>query len=200
MTENDSFKLFYLILLLAFVGSSLIVHYRNRLGSAAKNALIWLLVIIILIITYSYKSEFQDIKNRLIGELIPSKSIINQNGSVSFRTSSNGHYILSAEVNRTNIQFMLDTGASDIVLTKQDAQKIGVNLNGLKFNKIYNTANGTVRGASIIIDRLKIGHIIMYDVKASVNGAKMEKSLLGMSFLKELDGYEVKDGILYLWP
>lgn len=200
MNENETFNIFYLLLLLGFVGSSVIIRYRNKMGMAAKHAGIWLLIVIGLIIAYSYRHGFNDAQQRLIGELFPSRAISNNDGSVSFRISDGGHFFITAKINGYDVNFMLDTGASDIVLTRRDAEKIGINPARLQFTKIYNTANGTGKGAPVTLDSLRIGNIIMNDIPASVNDAPMDKSLLGMSFLKELDGYEVKDEVLTLWP
>ena len=89
------------------------------------------------------------------------------------------------------IKFLIDTGASDVVLNPSDAVRLGFNLKQLSFDKIYNTANGIVRGAPVKLGRVKIGPIEITNVRASVNGADMVTSLLGMSFLSRIGGYEV---------
>jgi aspartyl protease family protein len=94
--------------------------------------------------------------------------------------------------------FLADTGASHIVLSPSDAEKLGVKKSDLKFNRIYETANGTVRGSSIQISDLIIGDIHFRDIDASVNEAEMQNSLLGMSFFKRLESYEVKNDVLTL--
>jgi aspartyl protease family protein len=93
---------------------------------------------------------------------------------------------------------MVDTGASDVVLSPADARRLGFDLAELKFTRIYQTANGTVRGAPVRLRRITIGPIEIEDVRASVNGAPMGTSLLGMSFLGRLMGYEVTTDTLTL--
>ncbi|PIR34787.1 MAG: TIGR02281 family clan AA aspartic protease, partial [Alphaproteobacteria bacterium CG11_big_fil_rev_8_21_14_0_20_44_7] len=110
-----------------------------------------------------------------------------------------GHYHIDTEINGVTIKFMVDTGASDVVLTKNDAKKLGINLHNLDYTKMYNTANGITYGAPIVINKIKIDNFVIYNIKASVNNSEMEQSLLGMSFLDKLGGYEVRNGILTLW-
>ena len=96
-----------------------------------------------------------------------------------------------ALVDGVKIKFLVDTGATDVVLNSGDAMRLGLNFKQLSFDKIYQTANGIVRGAPVKLGRVKIGPIEITNVRASVNGADMTNSLLGMSFLSRIGGYEV---------
>jgi clan AA aspartic protease (TIGR02281 family) len=83
---------------------------------------------------------------------------------------------------------MADTGASHIVFSPDDAEKLGIETDELRFDRFYETANGTVRGSSIRIATLKIGEIHLREIEASVNEAEMRNSLLGMTFSKNAKG------------
>ena len=96
------------------------------------------------------------------------------------------------------IRFLVDTGASDVVLSPSDARKLGFDPDHLKFTRPYNTANGVVWGASVTLNRVAIGPVALDGVAASVNGAAMGQSLLGMSFLGRLSGYAVENGRMTL--
>ena len=136
----------------------------------------------------------------MVGAFLPSKAINNEDGSISFRVSKDGHYYINTVTNGKNVKFMVDTGASDIVIDRKLARRIGIDINSLRFIMTYNTANGTVRGAPIRLESLKIGEYAFYDIRASVNEADMDEPLLGMRFLDKLDGYEVKRDTLTIWP
>jgi aspartyl protease family protein len=82
------------------------------------------------------------------------------------------------------------------VLSPDDAKRLGINLNDLHYDRFYETANGHVRGSSIQIVDLKIRALHLKNIRASVNEAIMQNSLLGMTFFKRLKGYEVKMGCL----
>jgi clan AA aspartic protease (TIGR02281 family) len=109
-----------------------------------------------------------------------------------------GHYLVEALVNGAPVTFLVDTGASDIVLTLDDARRSGLEPRALPFTQRFSTANGEVRGAPVVLREIRIGQLYLYDVSASVNEAPLEISLLGMSFLEQLSGYQVERGRLIL--
>ncbi|MGY9003663.1 MAG: retropepsin-like aspartic protease family protein, partial [Rhodospirillales bacterium] len=73
-----------------------------------------------------------------------------------------------------------------------------INVETLNFSRRYATANGVVFGAPIRLDKIEIGPIVVKAVRASVNGADMRRSLLGMSFLERLNGFNISKNILTL--
>lgn len=199
MSADDKFNVFYMLLLLVFLGSGLIVHLKNRPKLVLGNMTIWFLLIVFIVGVYSYRENFANLKDRVLAELNPSSGRISDDGYVEFSLSMDGHFHINAQVNRQNIEFLFDTGASDISLTLSDAKKIGIDIDALDFNKVYNTANGQVYGAPVRLNVVKVGTISVYNVRASVNKGAMTKSLLGMSFLNEIGGYEVRGSKLRLW-
>jgi aspartyl protease family protein len=109
-----------------------------------------------------------------------------------------GHFVIEALVNGVPIDFMVDTGASDIVLTLDDAATLGFAPHALDFSQRFRTANGIVRAAPVRLREVRVGQFSLYDLAASVNEAPIGISLLGMRFLDQLDGYAVEDGRLIL--
>ncbi len=107
------------------------------------------------------------------------------------RAGRNGHFTLEAEVDGTPIDFMVDTGATTVVLSPQDASRVGLDPATLDYNAVFETGNGRTRVALVTIDELTIGSLDLYDVPAAVVTKPMSMSLLGMSALERLDGYEV---------
>lgn len=200
MNEEQTISLIHYILIFVLLSGALIMHFRQNISKAFKYAGIWLLIIVVLTTLYTFKHDFNDFKDRVAGAFLPSKAINNEDGSISFRVSKDGHYYIDTHTNGEKVKFMLDTGASDIVIDKALAKKIGIDIESLRFVMTYNTANGKVRGAPIRIESLKIGDYAFYDIRASVNEVDMDKPLLGMSFLDKLDGYEVKRDTLTIWP
>jgi aspartyl protease family protein len=101
-------------------------------------------------------------------------------------------------VNGAPVRFIIDTGASDIVLSPSDARRAGVDMASLDFARGYETANGAGRGARVVLKSLQVGQVHAADVEASVNAAPMRASLLGMAFLKRFESIEVRGGRLVL--
>ncbi len=111
----------------------------------------------------------------------------------------NGQYIVIAEVDGTDVRFLVDTGASSVVLTTKDAERIGLEPADLDYTQVYQTANGTIRAAPVTLEEIRIGPVEVDEVEASVNESPMGISLLGMTFLGRLEGYQVQDGELILY-
>ena len=109
-----------------------------------------------------------------------------------------GHFFLRATVHGASIPFLVDTGASAIVLSPEDARRIGFRLADLAFDQRFMTANGEVPGAAVTLREIRIGQLQVFDVPATVHGAPLPISLLGTSFLRRLEGYEVFDDRLIL--
>lgn len=202
---GDKANLIYYVLLGLLVGSS-IIGFRGmsrrgmlaNLSFAAKAGLAWVVIAVVLVLGYSYRSELGGIKNRILGEMAPASPIATRPGRIAVRAGPNGHFFIDAEVNGEPVRFLVDTGASDIVLSPADARRVGLDPGRLSYTRVYSTANGIVRGAPVTLRSLRVGPLRLSDMPASVNGAPMNGSLLGQSFLKRLKGYAVRNGVLTL--
>jgi len=187
------------LLILVFVGASLFVRGRLSAGHAVRYAAIWIALGGVLVLAYSFRFDAKDLAERFLAELIPHRGQT-VDGAVAIAAGEGGHFVVEADIDGTPVRFLVDTGASDVVLSPADARRLGFDVGALSFTKTYRTANGVVQGAPVRLGRVAIGPIILGDVRASVNGAAMKRSLLGMSFLSRLSGYEVTRGRLLLRP
>ncbi len=115
------------------------------------------------------------------------------------KAASAGHYVVTATINKTNIDVMVDTGASVVALSYEDAQKAGLRPNTLNFNVPVSTANGSVNAARAKLDRVEIDTVRVDNVEALVlpQGA-LNGTLLGMSFLSKLRSFQSEGGVLTL--
>ena len=104
--------------------------------------------------------------------------------------SQDGHFYLNVKINNVPVRFMIDTGASDIVLNLDEAKRVGIDVKKLRFDKTYQTANGKSFGAMVVLDEITVADVIFRKVSASVNSAEMGTSLLGMRFLRQFKKYE----------
>jgi clan AA aspartic protease (TIGR02281 family) len=109
-----------------------------------------------------------------------------------------GHFMVDAVVNGEPVEFMVDTGASHVVLTLEDARKLGFSASNLDFTHQFESANGVVRAAPVELREFRVGQFQLYDLEAFVNGGPLPISLLGVSFLERLRSYEVAQGRLVL--
>ena len=188
-------RLIYFLSWLVLAGSGLVLAIRREPLKQLRNAAIWLALGLALVIGYSFKDE---LGSRLLGELVPQRGTANQDGSVTFRAGEDGHFHVEARINGTRLRMLVDTGASQVVLSPSDARRLGIDTAGLDFRHLSETANGPVSGAPVTLREITVGSVRLTDVMASVNGAEMSESLLGMTFLSRLSGFEVSGDRLTL--
>ena len=119
-----------------------------------------------------------------------------EDGEVTFRAGINGHFTIHSKVNGQKVIFLLDTGATRVALTAQDAKRAGFNIERLNYDKGVSTANGTSYFATVTIGEIRIGDIAINNVPAFVAKSGLDSSLLGMSFLSRLREYDVKQDTL----
>jgi len=198
--EGNSYRIVYLLLWLIIAGGGVLYAVIRRPTRALRDLMVWAGLFATLIVGYSYRDIFQEVGRRVSGELMPSGGTANADGSRTFRASEDGHFYIEATVEGTPVLFLVDTGATMVVLSPADARRIGFDLASLSYSSLAETANGTVRGAPVKLRNIELGNLHMTDLAAEVNYADMSQSLLGMSFLSRLSGYEVHGGELTLHP
>jgi aspartyl protease family protein len=115
--------------------------------------------------------------------------------SLVYRADRRGHFSLTATVNGAPLRFIVDTGASLVALTLEDARAAGIGRSELVFNQLTHTANGTVRFAPVMLREIRIEQLSVDNVPAAVIES-LDQSLLGMSFLKRLKSFEMREGAL----
>lgn len=195
----------YLVALLLFVGSALFGRGLG-LGYAVKTAAGWLGILLIIVGAYAYRDELAIVGGRVLGTLAPglpiSGPLAGEPGSaVVINRGLNGHFAVRATVDRRRMTMMVDTGASFLTLTSEDAAAIGIDAKTLRFDIPVQTANGMIRAAPVTIDKVAIGSIQRADVKALVAPPQaLDQSLLGMSFLDTLASYAISGDRLVLTP
>lgn len=196
--EDAQMRLVHAVLLLALVGGSLALGWRERAGLALKQALIWIAIGLSLVIGYSYSDVFRETGGRLRSALVPSSPVAMEPGTAYISRDMTGHFHADALVEGTHVRFLVDTGASDVALSAEDAQRIGIDLSTLRYTVPYRTANGTIFAARVKLKEVKVGEIALRDVTASISREGLDTSLLGMSFLGRLAAVEVRGERLVL--
>ncbi len=192
----DNFSRLIYLLIIAVLISSRILR-KSNLGFILKNIALWSLIIASITLLHNNRFNFINIKNNIISSFSPSQPIMAEN-KVILTKDLDGHFHVKGQIDDKPVKFMIDTGASNIVLNRQAAERIGINLKELNFNQITKTANGTGSMASIRLKKIAIGNIILYDIPATVNSSNMDESLLGMDFLNHLSSFSVSKDKLIL--
>lgn len=111
----------------------------------------------------------------------------------------NGHYFAEATIDGRDIDVLVDTGASSIALTYEDAERLGLSPARLDYNIRTQTANGEARAARVVLSRVAVGSVMLRDVNATVaEKGRLGITLLGMSFLGRLSSFSVEGDRLVL--
>jgi aspartyl protease family protein len=182
---------------------------------AASQAVAWIVAGSCTAFSVVYFAEIKDIAHGVIGA--PKLADAPQSGTrpavgrtetaprgpsgrtVELRASAYGHYHADAEINGRRVQVMVDTGATHVALTFEDASRAGIFVRDSDFTQAVRTANGLARVAPIMLDRVSIGDITVRNVPASVSErGRLGTTLLGMSFLKRLNRVDMRGGTLLL--
>ncbi|NKB60345.1 MAG: TIGR02281 family clan AA aspartic protease [Alphaproteobacteria bacterium] len=190
-------NLVYLLAFLILIAGGFF-HKGIRARQILQYSMIWIGFAGVVGLGYAYRFELATVKDRVLGELIPGAGVRTAGGEIQFRADASGHYVVEALIDGTSVRFLVDTGASDVVLSPRDAERIGYDITRLDFSRQYRTANGIVKGAPINLPSVRVGPIHIPNVAGSVNGAPLDASLLGMSFLERLTSYRVENGTLIL--
>lgn len=165
----------YLVLLLIAVGGWVMVEYRTRIGQALRVALAWAMIFLGVAAGYGL---WQDIRH----DIIP-RQMVTETGTVEIPRAADGHYYLQLEIGGQAVMFLADTGATNVVLSPEDARRLGIDPAGLTYTGQAMTANGMVRTARVRLNDVQLGPFRDDSLAVWVNEAEMDGSLLGMDYL-----------------
>lgn len=170
MNDDTSLRLVYLGLILASLLGWIVVEFRQRMGQALRMGLAWGLIFVAMMSGYGLWNDYQ---GRSAGH----------GGVIEVPRALDGHYYLTLTINGTELPFMVDTGASGLVLSLSDAERLGIDPQSLAFLGEASTANGIVRTAMVRLPLIELGSFRNKDFRAYVTEGEMEGSLLGMDYL-----------------
>lgn len=191
LNGDDQATLVYLVLLLVVIGGSMLIGSRKHLNATLQQMALWALIFVGAIGAYSVRDQIE-------AQLYPSRPQIMNVGTVSFNRARDGHFYAELLVNGAKIEFVIDTGASDIVLNRADAQRVGLAPDSLRFSGRANTANGVVNTAPIRLNEIVLGRFTDRNIRASVNSGDLDTSLLGMHYLGLFRKIEISGGRMTL--
>lgn len=171
---------------------------------AARDFMAGLVLAVAIMTSYNFRYEIMSAVHRVSGEYVyPTTARVepdqDADRAVRIRRRPDGHFIARADINGTTMPMLVDTGASTVVLKPADAQKLGIDVDKLRYTVPVQTANGTTYAASVKIKGLAVGPIWIGEVEALVSKpGTLKDSLLGMTFLNRLRSYEFSGDFLTL--
>jgi aspartyl protease family protein len=194
----DAASLQIKIMALVLAGLAALILIQHRFTQAFESALVWIVIVLLLALGYTYRFELRDVAERVLAEFVPGRAA-SRGRTVEVARSRSGSFAVAAQVNGARVEMVVDTGASAVVLTQEAAKAAGLPLEVLNYSVQVDTANGRTRAAPVTLDRLSVGSITERAVPALIAQAgQLRVSLLGMSFLDRLERWEVRGDRLSL--
>ena len=191
MPNIDYAHLTYLTLLTAVLIGSVLMS-RTGLWKTLRQLATWLLIIAGVAFAAALWSDIR--KNSA-----PAKKLLLQDGAILIPKQADGHFHVTLNVNGIKIPFLIDTGATTVILSQKDAQKLGFDPNKLAFWDSANTANGEVKLAPVRLATVAMERHVDRNIAAYVNAGKLSVSLLGMSYLSKFSRLEITQEHISIW-
>ncbi|WP_102222740.1 retropepsin-like aspartic protease family protein [Acidimangrovimonas sediminis] len=192
--DGDSFaRVTYFVLIALAIGGALITQARGNWGRFATQAATWGLIFVGVIAGYGLWSDIGP-------QLIPRQELIRGTGQIVLPRGPDGHFYVTAKIGGKPVEFVVDTGASTVVLSQRDARRLGFHPDQLNYAGRASTANGYVRTARVTLHDVQVGGLTVARVGASVNDGAMDGSLLGMTFLRRFSKVEIAGNRMVLTP
>jgi aspartyl protease family protein len=196
MGEGDKAQAIYLAIILVVVLAGSAVLRRQSIGRTLSMLLIWVAIFGLIAFTANRREDVL----ALLGETDPAVASSAPGGGVAIKGHADGHFWVRATINGEPTLFLVDTGASDVVLSQASARAAGIDVDNLSYDRAALTANGTVRGATVRLKTIDVGGIVRSDMPATVTQGPLDTNLLGMRFLRSLSGWRVERDTLVLQP
>ena len=178
--------------LLTLVTSSLVFARQFKLRQTIQYLVIWTGLLAVIVVGYTFRDDMRGAFLKIRGEIAPAYAVSLKPHSLSVNQEADGSFYIMGKVNGLQMKFLLDTGASDIVLSPADAQRLGMDAAALKFDRSIETANGVGHAAFTTVDHLVVGDLALSSVEVSVNQTPMATSVLGMAFFRRLETFTVR--------
>lgn len=183
--DGDQFaRAAYLGLLILALAGWALFEFRGRLGQGLRMAMAWGFIFVATMAGYGLWKD--------LGRDGMLSQIQTNSGEMELRRARDGHFYADLTINGEVVRFMADTGATDMVLSQEDAARLGFSASELHYLGEASTANGVVRTARVTLDEIRFGPFTDYSLPAYVNEGTMDISLLGMAYLRrfkiQIDG------------
>ncbi|AYD01067.1 TIGR02281 family clan AA aspartic protease [Neorhizobium sp. NCHU2750] len=200
--NNDFGRLIYMIPIAGLLGAGIVAGRRGAMNEVLRNLAVWLVIILGLVAAYLYRNDANQFVGRMTAGLLPGHAVVvtgKDGDEVVIQKAIGGHFQANVSVNGKTIQMLVDTGASSIVLSFDDAKAIGIDTDGLAYTIPVMTANGQAMVAPVRLNEIAIGPILRRNVRAMVAAdGRLDESLLGMSFLSTLSSFNMQPDELRL--
>jgi aspartyl protease family protein len=191
MNSADGPSLVWGIVSLLMVVSALAAR-RLPLGQTIKMASAWIAIFAGMFVVFSFRPEIKAVWQRVHADLSGTANQSIEGGKITLTRGDDGHFQILATANGKPIQFVIDSGATNTMISGEAAQDVGIEVDRSGFPVFLDTANGTSRAFRAEIALFKLNSIEVKDMKVLVSDTLGNTNLLGMDFLSGLRIWRVE--------
>ncbi len=190
--DGDNFgRLIYLVVLGTVVAGWFFSQNRQKLNKTLQQFVLWVFLFAGVVLLYGFKDDLRS-------QLMPRASVGVSGERLVLQRAADRHFYATLQINGQDVVFVVDTGATDMVLSRPDAEIVGLDTENLAYFNTAQTANGEVGTARVKLDEVVFGPYSDFNVVAWVNEGEMFGSLLGMSYLSRYSRLEIADDKMFL--
>ena len=196
MNMEDGPSLIWGIVCVVLLISSLAAR-RLAFGQVMKMSLAWVAIFAGIFALFSFRAEFKMIWDRVTSDLAgtANQSISGQTVTLTRR---DGHFWAQVKINGKDVDFMVDSGATQTAVSSDVAKEVGIDVVENGFPVVLSTANGRITAKRGVAQRLELGLIRLVDHKVTVSDNLGDTNLLGMNFLDSLSSWKVEGDVMTL--
>ena len=187
-----------LLALLMCFGGAVLSRSDSRPSKLARDLVIWLGLILLLVAGYSLRDKIgfsgssRPESPGRSSSLIEERDQSRAKASIRIRKRRDGRFGARARVEGTPVHFLIDPGATTVMLTSSDAISAGIRVGSADYTTAIATAGGVTKAASVRIKSIKIGPLVVNNIEALVaQPGSLSESLLGMNFIQRLESFEM---------
>lgn len=198
MTGDRTAEFIYLVAILVFVASALVVR-KIPIGRGLQMFAGWVVIFLAAFVAFSLKDPIVDLAHQVMDERRAESTGLQVGEELRIKQSLDGHFWVDADLNGQNVRFLIDSGATTTSIATRTANLAGIETRG-GLPAIVRTANGTISVQRGRAERLRVGSIERENLAVHVSEAFGDMNVLGMNFLSSLSGWRVEGRWLILKP
>ncbi len=199
VTADDWGKLLVYGVLATYVAMTLPRLFRGNFIAALQTMIFWVVALFAVVAGYAYRFELRGVADRVLAAVVPGTAIETGDREVTVIRGPDGQFVVNGTVDGWLVPFVLDTGASTVVLRAEDAAKMKIPTRRLTYDIMVSTANGRTMTAETELAKLSIGTLSQTGVRALVaRPGALTQNLLGMSFLNGLESFTISNDRLVM--
>lgn len=199
LTQGEILSLLFYGAIGLWIATAIPRLFRGRFVAGLMALTFWVVAFLAVVTGYAYRMELQTVAARVMATVVPGTPLATGPSEVTVFRAADGEFVVRGTAGPVKLQFVLDTGASTVVLRAEDAVRLGIRSHDLTYDMPVTTANGRALTAEATLPTLAVGSIVEHDIPILVAKAgAMHENLLGMTFLNRLASFTVADNKLVL--